>query len=202
MTDRLHDLLTDEGRRWRDALGPDPDIHALLGDPRRPRRRPMLLAAAAAVVIVAAGVLLAVSHSRDSAPREGPGGAGNQAASCVGPLLTVTKDGREIGPGRRPSLGTVTAGQRVTVFGRWYFAGPCQDTWTSGAAPAAPPGRIAIVRLSLMTSDGRTAVLGEVHPDAASAAFTAMLTIPADAAPGPATIGDGEGNLIDLVVAG
>ena len=200
MTDPLRDLLTDEGRRWRDALGPDPDIVALLGDPRRRRRRPILLAVAAAAIIVAAGLMLAVSPSHDSTPREGPGRTADHAASCVGPLLTVTKDGREVGPGRRPTLGTVTAGQQVTVYGRWYFAGPCQDTWTSGAGPT-PAGRMAVVRLSLTASDHRQRVLATVHPDR-SAAFTATLTIPADAAPGPATIDDGAGNLIDLVVAG
>ena len=61
--DDVHDLLTDEGARWRNGLGPDPELHRMLVRPEI-RRRPVLRvaavggAAAALVAAVIVGVLL------------------------------------------------------------------------------------------------------------------------------------------------
>ncbi len=126
-----------------------------------------------------------------------PGGSTGAQTSCVAPVLSTTRGAAATGPGDKPFLGQVSPGQRVTIYGRWYFSGPCQDTNASGQTPSAAPA--GPVPLWLTTSDGQTRLLATEHPDSGGA-FTAQLTVPSDAQTGPATISDGQGHQIDLVI--
>ncbi|MEO8889160.1 MAG: hypothetical protein ABI301_06400 [Jatrophihabitantaceae bacterium] len=206
MNDRVDELLSSEGRRWREHLGPDPDLAALIRRPRpgRNHRLPALLTAAAvvAVVSIAAAVVAGYSGARNggSPATAGASPTGGVQASCVAPVLGVERNAGPTDPGQPPSLGEVAPGQQVTVFGRWYFRGPCQDTRANGQPlPAATP--VGAVRLSLTTADHRMRVLATVHPDR-NASFAATLTVPADAALGPATISDGQAHVIVLDITG
>ena len=120
------------------------------------------------------------------------------APSCVAPVLGTAADPQPVRGGNWPSLGQVKQGQQLTVFGKWYFAGPCRDTTTAGAAPpsAAPA---TDVTLSLHTSDGGWHQLATAHPDENSD-LAATVQIPADATPGPATINDGRRDQLTLVI--
>lgn len=100
-------------------------------------------------------------------------GAAPASAACVGPSITVQPD-------------TVRPGQTATVTGADFADGPCNDTITDPPTPTIPntPARgmgIAFVHA------GRSTTLTTVDADA-SFAFTAAITIPNDATPGPATI--------------
>lgn len=57
MSDSTHDLLTEQGRVWRDSLGPDPRLSDMLAAVRRRRSvLPAMVAAAVLVVAVAVGI--------------------------------------------------------------------------------------------------------------------------------------------------
>jgi hypothetical protein len=200
MSDHLDELLSVEGQRWRDGLEPDPDLTALLGTPRRRRTVPVLLAVASVIAVASIGVAVIVTETSSSKGGSSGGNRDNHgnAASCVAPVLSVARNAALPDPGHHPSLGSVARGQRVTVFGRWYFADPCPDTATTGQQlPAAVPS--GAVPLSLTTADNRTRVLTTAHPDS-DASFTATLTVPSDAPLGHATITDTHDNVIDLVI--
>ena len=150
-------------------------------------------------ILFAAAVLFAMASCSASGDGGSGGGAGD-AASCVGPVFGTTPDPQSLGPGRWPSLGEVAQGHSVTVYGQWYFAGPCADTVTGdGPVPSAVPEDAVV--LSLRTSDGVSIDLATVHPDA-DAAFAARLNLPVEARTGPASITDNRGHLIKLVITG
>lgn len=123
---------------------------------------------------------------------------GGDAASCVGPVFGITPDPPPPAAGRWPSLGDVARGDSVTLYGKWYFAGPCQDTVTPRAASPSVSPASAVV-LSLHTSDGAAHILATELPDN-NAAFTATLALPVDAPIGQAAITDSRDHLIKLVI--
>lgn len=145
-------------------------------------------------VAVALFAMVACSASSDG----GSGGGAGEAASCVAPAFGTTPEPQPLGPSKWPSLGEVTQGHSVTVYGKWYFGGPCADTVTGGG-PVPSAAQEDAVLLSLRTSDGLSIDLATVHPDA-DAAFTATLALPIEVPTGPATITDNRGHLIELVI--
>jgi len=119
-------------------------------------------------------------------------------ASCVAPFLRADQRAQPPEPDHATSLGVVARGTSVTVYGRWYYSGPCQDKGpTAGARPPA-----ATVSLVLKTSDGHAVTMTSATPKGPDASFAATVTIPAGAAPGKAKISDGRGNYVSVVVAG
>lgn len=123
------------------------------------RRTVVWAASVAGASVVAAGV--AIAHLPSDG---GAGGAGAQA-SCVAPFLRADQRVSPPEPGHPSTLGEVRAGQSVTVYGHWYFAGPCVDTVTAGQ-PIPAPRALSSVRLLLTTDDHRATTLVTVHPQA------------------------------------
>jgi hypothetical protein len=148
-------------------------------------------------VLASAAVALAVA-SCSSSSEGGSGGQAGDVGSCVSAVFGTMPDPQQPAPGAWPTLGAVAQGHSVRVYGKWYFAGPCQDTVTRGGPlPSARPEDVVV--LTLRTSDGVSVDLATVHPDA-TAAFSATLDVPVAAATGPATITDNRGHLIKLVI--
>jgi hypothetical protein len=117
----------------------------------------------------------------------------------VAPFLRADPTRSPPGPGQPTSLGEVRAGQSVTVYGWWYYDGPCTDVVEVGQTipPAHPSGAVALL---LTTSDGQTATLATVQPRGDEASFTAIVDVPDNAPPGSATITDQLGHTVELVI--
>ena len=173
---------------------------ARAGDTVVRRSAPRARTAFAFALCVAALLADASCASNLDARRAASGDGHGEAASCVGPVLGTTRDPRPLGPASSPQLGNVARGQSVTVYGAWYFAGPCQDTAAAGeAVPSAAPEET--VDLTLRAADGATFHLASVHPDK-SASFAATFEIPTTAATGPADITDNRGHHVRVVISG
>ena len=121
------------------------------------------------------------------------------AGSCVAPFLRSDDVRRPPPPHNPTSLGTVTPGQQVTVFGRWYYAGPCHDVLTVGQKPRAARAGGA-VQLALTTNDRTTRNVAMGKPSGPEAFFAATFVVPLDAHPGPARISDGQGHVVLLTI--
>jgi hypothetical protein len=155
---------------------------------RRSAARSLLLLGAAA----AGGAAVVACSAGHDATTDAAG-----QASCAAPFLRADQRGRSPEPHHGTTLGGVARGDSVTVYGRWYFGGPCRDVNPTGARRPA-----TAVPLLLTTADGRTVTLASATPGGRDAAFTATIMIPADAAMGQARISDGEGHYVRLVIAG
>jgi hypothetical protein len=123
-----------------------------------------------------------------------------EAGSCVAPFLRSDDARHPPSPGRPTTLGRVVPGQQITIFGRWYYAGPCNDVGTIGSTPT--PARTGQpVPLQLTTSDHSTRVVATGMPNGPEAGFAATFVLPDDAKVGPARISDGEGHIVTLTIA-
>lgn len=123
----------------------------------------------------------------------------SRRASCVAPFLRADARRSPPPPGQPTSVVDVRVGQTVTVYGWWYYDGPCSDVRGRGQTitPAHPSGAI---ELRLSTSNGQTVGLAAPQPHGEDASFTATVTVPDTAATGPATITDGLGHIVKLVI--
>ncbi len=149
--------------------------HAEL-DARRKRTVLRRRLATAAVAVGAAAVVAGVVALANPFERGWGGGA---AADCAPPLLAVDAT-PQYRPLDTPAAEVVRPGQRVQVSGL-YFVTDCYD---SGQHGDPPPYRT--VRLTL-TSGAHETPLATVHPDH-EGAFSVDVELPADLAPGHATL--------------
>jgi len=140
--------------------------------------------------VAAGGATVVACSSGRSATTDAAG-----QASCVAPFLRADQHGRPPEPHHATTLGRVARGDNVTVYGQWYYGGPCQDVNPTGARPPA-----TAVPLVLTTSDGRSVTLASATPGGPDASFTAAITIPAAAATGQARISDDQGHYVKLVI--
>jgi hypothetical protein len=129
----------------------------------------------------------------------GAGTSGRAGPSCVAPFLAAGQTASPPAPGHPAMLGEVHPGQSVTIYGYWYFDGSCADSGESSPLSSHSRRPASSISLSLTTADRHRTELGIAHPNS-DASFTATLTIPADSSPGPASIGDGPGDEVELMV--
>lgn len=169
--------------------------------PRRQRRRagPAAIAALCASAAVGATlVAINIGSSADQAGSPSPSTSGAQG-SCVAPFLRSDARRSPPEPGHPTTLGEVKAGSRVSVYGYWYYPPGCTDTFPFGATPP-PVVPAASVRLFLTTASGEPTLIATVRPHGPDAMFTARMTIPTTASTGPATINDGHGEVVRLLI--
>lgn len=126
-------------------------------------------------------------------------GAARDVGSWVAPFLRSDSERRPPSPAKPSTLGQVLPGQQVTVFGWWYYAGPCNDVFATGGgpSPARPDGSVP---LRLTTSDDATRVVAAPRPSGEEATFAATFVVPNDAAVGPARISDDQGHVVTLII--
>jgi hypothetical protein len=119
--------------------------------------------------------------------------------SCVAPFLRADPTRSPPAPGHPTSLGEVAAGHSITVYGWWYYDGPCIDVSKPGQTipPAHPGGAVTVL---LTTADGQTATLATAQPRGDDASFAATANIPDNAPLGPATVSDQLGHQVELTI--
>ena len=196
----IDDLLDAEAARWRADV--DARFAATTFDLEpagpRPSRRQVWGVSALGAAAAAAAITLAITNGPPGiggSPLAGPtpersrhlSGGGGGSASCAGPTLSLRDaEGRRH---FRPVLTSdhpVRPGRSVVVYG-YFFLRTCNDTGQGG--PERPERS---VRLFLRTSDGQRRLALVAHPAGQLGEFRVRVTIPADAAPGPATISFGQ----------
>jgi len=116
-------------------------------------------------------------------------------ASCVAPFIRADPTRSPPDPGHPTTFGQVKPGQRLSIHGWWYYGGQCLDTQATGQSVPA-----SSIQLSLTTADHQTATLATVDPRGDDASFVTSVDVPDNAVAGPATITDGRGHVIDLVI--
>ncbi|MBT0993871.1 hypothetical protein KIN34_06170 [Cellulomonas sp. DKR-3] len=124
-------------------------------------------------LLVTATLVGACSSSSDGAADADAAGA---AASCEAPQVELSRR-------------TVEAGQAVDVVGTAFLHG-CDDAGTA-ADDAASAARTPVAMTTLEVvwlQDGRRTVLASVDADPDAGTFRIAVTVPADAAAGPATV--------------
>jgi hypothetical protein len=150
-------------------------------------------------VLAVVGVEAALLRAACSSAGGRDAHAADQGSSCVDPFIRSDKERRPPALGSPTTLGRVSPGQQVTVFGWWYYAGPCTDVADGGASP--PSARSgASVPIRLTTCDGVTRVVATAKPAGAEARFAATFVVPSDAAAGPARVSDGRGHFVTLTI--
>jgi hypothetical protein len=150
-------------------------------------------AAMCAISLACAGAMLAGMAACGQTGNSGDRGQ----ASCVAPFIRADPRRSPPDPGHPATFGHVRPGQRISVYGWWYYGGPCADSPTADRS-ISPRISGGSVQLTLTTADHRTATLATVRPEGADASFVATVAVPAEATPGPASISDGHGDVINL----
>jgi len=156
------------------------------------RRNVIRTAGAAAVV---AGVVAFSPAACSSAHTSDQG-----QASCVAPFIRADPTRSPPDPGHPTTFGQVKPGQRISIHGWWYYGGTCVDTQATDQPASGQSVSGSSIQLSLTTADHQTATLATVDPGGDDASFVATVDVPDNAAAGPATITDGRGHTIDLVI--
>ena len=169
------------------------------------RRNVLRTASVAGAAAMVAGVVAFGPAACSSAHTSDQG-----QASCVAPFIRADPTRSPPDPGHPTTFGQVKPGQRISIHGWWYYGGQCVDAPTTGPHATGQPatGQPATgksvagssIQLTLTTADHQTATLTTVDPGGDDASFVATVDVPVDAAAGPATITDGRGNVIDLVI--
>jgi hypothetical protein len=159
------------------------------------RRNVLRTASVAGAAAVVAGVVAFGPTACSSAHTSDHG-----QASCVAPFIRADPTRSPPDPGHPTTFGHVKPGQRISIHGWWYYGGQCGDAQASGQPATGQPASTGSVQLSLTTADRQTATLATVDPGGDDASFVATVDVPVNAAAGPATITDGRGHMIDLVI--
>ncbi len=152
-------------------------------------------AATCAISLGCAGAMLAGAAACGQTGNSGDRGQ----ASCAAPFIRADPTRSPPDPGHPTTFGDVRPGQRISVYGWWYYGGPCADNPIADQS-ISPRISAGSVRLTLTMADHRTETLVTVRPEGADASFVATVAVPAWATAGPASISDGHGHVIDLDV--
>jgi hypothetical protein len=119
-------------------------------------------------------------------------------ASCVAPFIRSDAKRSPPDPGAPTTFGSVRPGQHLSLHGWYYYGSACDDT--NSGVPAARSASALPVHLTLTTADHRTVALAAPRATGNDASFVVSVAVPATAAAGPASIGDGQGHVVKLDV--